>query len=208
MNKQCLICLSDLSAWEGDTCISCTTGTSWGWSLSNPERALRVLESEDGPVSVYDVCRGIKREFGITANENSISSSLASDLRFCWAGRGMYGLYRHGLLPGPRNLSGVARFILYSSGRPLSIRILSFLMQFMGYRFHPQSLINALARDPDVTNLGWQEYDIDRSDEAAFALNFRLWCAPSMQAFQRIVSRCRRHMIEGIKEYKKRTDRD
>ena len=153
---------------------------------------------------MYDVCRGIKREFGIAASENSINSSLASDLRFCWAGRGLYGLYRHGLLPGPRNLSGVAKLILYSVGHPLSIGILSFLMQFKGYRFHTQSLINALARDPDVINLGWQGYDIDRSDEAAFEINFRLWCAPSMPAFRRLASQCHSHMIEGLKEYRRR----
>ena len=57
--------------------------------------ALQVLEAESGPISIYDVCRGITREFGHEPNQKSIAVNLASDFRFCWAGRGLYGLYRH-----------------------------------------------------------------------------------------------------------------
>ena len=207
MNKECFVCSADLSPWEGDVCISCSPASTWPSNISNAERALRILESEDAPISVYDVCRGITREFGGEPNEDSISANLATDPRFCWAGRGVYGLYRHGLLPGPRNLAGVAKFLIYSARAPINMQILSFLMQFMGYRFHPQSLTNALSRDPDVANLGWQGYDIDRSDAAAIALNLDLWFAPSMPAFHSLVERCRRHMVNGIKEYQRRTSR-
>lgn len=207
MNKECFVCSADLSPWEGDVCISCSPDSRWVWNLSNSERALQVLESEDGPISVYDVYRSIKRKFGGDPSEYSINTSLASDPRFCWGGRGVYGLYRHGLLPGPRNLAGVAKFLIYSARAPINMRILSFLMQFMGYRFHPQSLTNALSRDPNVANLGWQGYDVERSDAAAIALNLDLWFAPSMPAFHNLVERCRRDLVEGIKEYQRRTSR-
>ena len=94
-----------------------------------------------------------------------------------------------------------------SARAPINMRILSFLMQFMGYRFHPQSLTNALSRDPNVANLGWQGYDVERSDAAAIALNLGLWFAPSMPAFHNLVERCRRDLVEGIKEYQRRTSR-
>jgi len=208
VNKECFVCSADLSPWEGDVCISCSPASKWPSNISNAERALQVLESEDAPISVYDVCRGITREFGGEPNEYSISANLASDPRFCWAGKGVYGLYRHGLLPGPRNLAGVAKFLIYSARAPVNMRILSFLMQFMGYRYHPQSLTNALSRDPDVANLGWQGYDVERSDAAALALNLNFWFAPSMRDFDSLVERCRGYMVAGIKEYQRRSSKD
>ena len=51
----------------------------------------------------------------------------------------------------------------------MNIHFLSFLMKFLGYRFHEQSLRNALAFD--VARLDSGDYFIDDSDETARALN-------------------------------------
>ena len=204
MDRKCSICSADLGPWEGVSCISCALRIRWTGHLTIAERALWVLEAESGPISVYDVWRGIKREFGGDPGENSIGARLATDLRFCWVGRGMYGLYRHRVLPGPRNLAGVAKFLLYAVGTTVNASILAFLMGFMGYRFHQQSLINALARDPDVTNLRWKGFAVDHSDETAEALN-RLGFAPSMLDFHILVSRWQGFMFEGLEAYERRT---
>ena len=75
MDRKCFICSADLGPWESESCISCAPGTRWTWHLSNAERALQVLEAEKGPIGVYDVLRGIKREFGGEPRENSIWAS-------------------------------------------------------------------------------------------------------------------------------------
>lgn len=202
MDNQCFQCAADLSLWEGESCISCV-GTGGMRYFSNTERALYVLETEDGPVGVYDVCRGIKREFDIEPSENSIRASLSSDLRFCWAGKSMYGLYRHRLVPGPRSLAGVAKFLLYSAGVPINNHFLAFLMKFLGYRFNEQSLRTALYYDLDVSSLGRDGYLVGNSDDHARALN-RLGFAPSMSDFNRLADRWRGFIIEGLHEYKRR----
>lgn len=200
----CYTCFSELSPWEGDRCISCDPMCDIWWAPTNADLALKVLESESGPISIYDVCRGIGRETGHELNQSSIAVSLASDSRFCWAGRGLYGLYRHRLLPGPRNLAGVAKFHLYTAGAPVDISVLAFLMRFMGYRFGQPSLASALNRDPDVIRYGWSEYGIEQEEETARALN-DLEIAPSMSAFHSMVGRWRRFMDEGVSEYEKRS---
>lgn len=44
-------------------------------------------------------------DYGYHFGQQQIANTtLATDRRFCWAGQGIYGLYRHGPLPGPRNL--------------------------------------------------------------------------------------------------------
>ena len=207
MDKQCSECAADLSPWEGESCISCSLGTRWTRHFSNIERALYVLEAEDGPISVYDMCRGIRREFDNEPSESSIRASLAYDLRFCWAGKSMYGLYRHRLVPGPRNLAGVAKFLLYSAGAPINNHFLAFLMKFLGYRFSEQSLRTALYYDLDVTSRGHDGYSVGNSEEDARALN-RLGFAPSMSDFARLADRLRGFIIEGIKEHGRRLSRD
>ena len=207
MDKQCTECAVDLSPWEGKSCISCGLGRRLMRSLSNRERALYILEAEDGPLSIYDVCRGVRREFEDEPSENSMSVCLTSDPRFCWAGKGIYGLYRHRLVPGPRSLAGVAKFLLYSAGVPINNHFLAFLMKFLGYRFNEQSLRSALYYDSDITSLGRKGYLIGNGDDKARDLN-RLGFAPSLSDFNRLSDRWREFIIEGIEEYGRRISRD
>ena len=206
MYSFCYTCFSELSPWEGNECVSCNPMYGTWWAPTNSDLALKVLESESGPISIYDVCRGIGRETGHEPNQRSISVSLASDLRFCWAGRGLYGLYRHRLLPGPRNLAGVAKFLLYTAGEPVDLAVLSFVMRFMGYRFGQSSLAIALSRDLDVTRQGWAGYGLEREEETAAALN-ELCIAPSVFDFHAMVDRWRGFINEGVAEYERRTSR-
>ena len=65
-------------------------------------------------------------------------------------GRGIYGLYRHGLIPGPRRLLDVGRFLLFVADGPLEVTALEFPMKRIGYRFHPMSLSHALTVAEDI----------------------------------------------------------
>ena len=85
----------------------------------------------------------------------------------------------------------------------MNTHFLSFLMKFLGYRFHELSLRNALALDFDVARLGNGDYRVDNSDETARSLN-RLGFAASMAEFQELADRWRGLMIEGLEEYGKR----
>jgi len=59
-----------------------------------------VLEESDTALTVYDIKRSIRRDLGIDVSQETLQVSISGDRRFCWAGKGLYGLYRHGLIPG------------------------------------------------------------------------------------------------------------
>jgi hypothetical protein len=77
-------------------------------------------------------------------------ATLAVDPRFCWGGKGIYGLYRHGLLPGPRNLEQAARILLVAAGHPFTYEVLDYCLKQMGYRYNIASLRNAVSRSPSI----------------------------------------------------------
>ena len=143
--RECPYCVADLGPWEGDTCFTCSEIEPG--KLSDPDAAVALLESEDGPIGTYDLWRGIRRDFG----RNHLPRGMAfvySDLRMCWAGKGIYGLYRHGLLPGARRLADVGQFLLLASHKSLSTPNLAFVMRSLGYRFQARSLDTALWNAP------------------------------------------------------------
>ncbi len=154
----CPSCGVELSPWEGDHCMGCSVTRPVG-RLSNADPAVLVLEQEASPVTTYDVARGIRRELGWTVTKASLTVSLSSDHRICWAGRNLYDLLRHGIFPGSRNLAGVAKLFLYSHAKPLDGELLWFVMHCAGYRFRPASLRNALSWDEAVSwkfGSGWR----------------------------------------------------
>src|SRR5262245_59007788 len=71
------------------------------------------------PMHVRDFVRIVERDYGCVLRESVANAILAPDLRFCWAGKGLYCLYRHGPLPGPRTLEAAARLVLYAAREPL-----------------------------------------------------------------------------------------
>jgi hypothetical protein len=198
----CSVCGAELGPWEGRRCISCAAPPQ-KHNGGNSEAALRVLERAHGPLSVYDLSRGIRRELELDVPLPSLNVVLASDNRFCWAGRGLYGLYRHGLFPGPRNLSGVARLFLYACERPLSVDALRFAMHQAGYRFHRQSLYGVLERDHLV---GWTSRGYRISTEPTVRRQLiASGTGRGPTSFTRCVDKCRAQIDTALTEYVRRT---
>lgn len=85
----------------------------------------------------------------LALNPQSILVWLSQDTRTCWAGRGIYGLYRHGLLPGARDLGSIAAVFAAAINRPMLDRELAFVLRWVGYRFQPDSMYLALLRSEE-----------------------------------------------------------
>ncbi len=149
-----------------------------------------------------DIQRGIHREFGKNIPRESLTASLSSDLRFCWAGKGLYGLYRHKLIPGPRNLAGIAGFFLYAYG-PLTVQQLSFVMKYVGYRYQDQSLANSLKFHSFVHWVNWNTCYVQNNGSKSAALR-ELYFTPTESVLNEMSLRCRRCVMEGLAELQRR----
>ena len=204
--RSCDACKAELGPWESGTCPVLRRTRRPSEIMSNADAAVLVLEGSEVPLTVYDIERGIGRELGKTVNRASLNVSLANDTRFCWAGRGIYGLFRHGLIPGPRNLAGIGRFFIYSHGSAITLAGLEFAMKYAGYRFTSASLTRALADDPSVYWPTWSECDVHRSPSATSQLR-RTGIAPDHQTFLALVERCRETIIAGLGERERRLAR-
>ena len=199
----CSNCGAPMSAWETERCISCMVSKP-RWP-SNAEAALFVLEKEERPVSTYDMTRGIGREFGRDVSRASLTVALSSDRRFCWAGRGTYGLFRHGLFPGPRTLSGAARLFLWSWAKPIRLELVAFAMRYAGYRFQQASLAQALRYDPHVIVEGWHCWTGHLREETRAHLRL-LGVWPTSTGVEDIMVRCGALIDEAINEHRRRLD--
>jgi hypothetical protein len=76
----------------------------------------------------------------------SLLVALSTDSRTCWGGKGVYGLYRHGLLPLTSDLGTVAAIHLYASGLSLHYKDIWFAMRHTGYRSTAESVYYGLRR--------------------------------------------------------------
>src|SRR5438477_118351 len=99
MSARCRRCEAELGPWEGRMCLKCSSPGHTGRRLSLADLALIALERADAPLSVYDISRTIQRDSGTQVHRGSLMVNLSDDRRFCWAGKGLYGLYRHRLFP-------------------------------------------------------------------------------------------------------------
>ena len=197
----CNSCGASMSPWEAENCLICKLkDPQW---LSNADAAVFVLEKEQHPVTTYDVVRGIQREFGWKIPKAYLAVALSTDCRCCWAGRSMYGLYRHGLFPGPRTLSDVARLFLYSHVGPMRTELVAFAMQYAGYRFQQASLNNALRYDPNVFGDGWHGWVVKPRKEARAQLR-QLGVSPTFRGVDKMAERCGCVIEEAISEYRRR----
>jgi hypothetical protein len=173
------------SPWEHDPCPS----VRHSGSLTNADLAVRVLETSTGPLSIYDIQRGIERDVGWSPSRASLNVSVANDLRCCWAGRGLYAMYRHGFIPGPRRLLDVARVVLLSNADPLRLEEISHTMKDLGYRFQDQSIRAALvnAYDDEVREVSWMTYTVSRSPAAVAELRTTVGVAPTKRDLDQIL---------------------
>jgi hypothetical protein len=69
---------------------------------------------------------------------------LSQDRRFCWGGRALYGLARHGLIPGARSLAEAAYAILLAAPRELHLEEVDFVLKQLNYRFNSDTLVHLL----------------------------------------------------------------
>jgi hypothetical protein len=199
----CKQCKAERGPWEDESCPVLTAER--GWQLNVPDLAVHVLERSHTPLTIYDIKRSIRRDLAIDVNQATLQFRISADPRFCWAGRGLYGLYRHGLIPGPRSLEGIARMFLYSHG-PLKHAALEFVMKYAGYRFQSASLNSALNCAAAVfwfnTDGGWY-WDTARTPEAGEALR-RLGVAGTQAQFELVVARCSETARAALAERERR----
>jgi hypothetical protein len=144
------------------------------------DRAVRLLEETEQALAYWDV-RRLLRSNGREVWEPSLKSTLGTDRRFCWAGRGIYGLFRHGFLPGVRDLTRVGGIYLHAADARLTVAELDFVLKFAGYRYQELSLRNALWRGVGLglyRNESWESWSgsrdsVSRQREAARAMGLR-----------------------------------
>jgi hypothetical protein len=125
-----------------------------------------VAASVPGPLRVQDFVRLADSQYGHRITQSSANVTLA-DPRFCWAGQGTYGLYRHGPLPGPRSLEPAARLVLTAADRPMTIAAIDYCLKALGYRYNSGSLRNAVNRSLAI-KYRWTDglYDHPRGEAA------------------------------------------
>lgn len=151
--RACKACDAPLSAWEPSPC-GCSTHTPG--TLADTMYAIACCI--ENPMHVRDFTRFAERDYGLQVNQATVNATLAPDPRFCWAGRGLYGVFRHGPLPGPRNLEEATRVVLCATGEPMSHAAVEYaLKRAFGYRFTSASLNNAVRASG---NIRWH-YDTD-----------------------------------------------
>ncbi len=147
--KRCSVCGAELSPWEGTRCVWHGLDGRDVRHLSNADAATCVVEQQPTPLSAYDIARIMERDYRREIHRPSLYVSLSTDWRFCWAGKGLYGLYRHHLFPGPRNLQGIGSLFL-SAAAPMSLETLAFAMRWCGYTFADFSLLSSLRNHAPV----------------------------------------------------------
>lgn len=147
MITNCPRCNAELGPWENPAgCRTCIGHTD----RSIADRSISVLEQTNTPLAWWDVKRILDSQPREAVRPTTASQVLADDPRACWGGRGIYGLYRHGLLPGVRDLGRAAAVYIHASDRRLSLDEVRFILREVGYR-SPDSLEPALLR---VNHLG------------------------------------------------------
>jgi hypothetical protein len=199
----CNRCSAQLGPWENDRCLKCTGGRRDNRCLSIADLGVLVLEREEAPLSAYDIRRVIHREMDEEVSAGSMLVSLSVDLRFCWAGKGVYGLFRHGIAPGPRSLSGVACLFLFANEEPMEPERLAFGLKYCGYRFQVPSLVSALCRTRIIQ---WPEYTrctVPSSNATRRQLR-RLRLVPKRTSFEGVLEWCRALLDDADEEYKRR----
>ena len=171
--EKCQRCRASLAAWERGTC-SCTGARS----STNRDVLYAVACSASGPLYARDFVRIAETDFGARLDVTTALATLAPDWRFCWAGQGLYGLYRHGLLPGPRKLEEAARVLLVAAGRSMDSTTADYCLKRFGYRYNVASLRNAVSRSQRISRDWYGHWDHPRGEVAERALRTEIQVVP------------------------------
>lgn len=146
MIGKCPYCAAALGPAESSLgCLTCRAAGSG----SNRDDIVEVLEQSEIPLPHWDIKRILDRDRGFAVHNGSLLVWLSQDARTCWGGKGIYGLYRHGLLPGVRDLGSAAAVFLYVTDRPVDYSELWFVLKYAGYRSEEISIYYALRRAED-----------------------------------------------------------
>jgi hypothetical protein len=135
-----------LGPWETrgrTTCLSCAP--RWSQIENATARMTTVLEKSAEPLYIWDIQRLTAEHRYARPALATVSQTLA-ERQYCWAGRSLYGLYRHGLLPGARDLGVVAAAILHTTNGYMRPAAIHFTMRAIGYRYAIGSINSALTR--------------------------------------------------------------
>lgn len=198
---KCAFCKSVLAPWEvhrgGCACRE-------RQSSMNADTLYAVACNSDGPLPIHDLIRIAERDFGAAVSKSTALASVGPDPRFCWSGSGTYGLYRHGVLPGPRNLEESARLVLLSAGR-LHIDVVDFVLKQLGYRFAIGSLRNAVSWSHHIT---WSRYGWSHpvGEDARLQLRRDIPVVPDRQKaeFDEIIDRLQRRIQRALETREER----
>ena len=207
MIGRCKRCNAELGPWEDDAgCVSCVP--PWRWTQA--DRAIAVLEGVEIPLFRWDIQREIRRNTGVHVGDSSLGTVLADDYRACWAGPGLYGLYRHGLLPGLRDIGSAAAVYVHVSDRQLRLDEIHFILRHAGYRYAGGSLDQGLARvwDQGAVHWKWGTYRGRRDnvqDQRAVARTLRL--GRRGPVFRAVVERASGVVEEALAERGRRLNR-
>lgn len=156
---RCVRCNAHVSVWElhsatklgGPTCWCEGVPAATSRTLANLAYAELCHTGLAKPVKIHDIVRFVSHDH--TGNfRYSINVALSKDKRFCWGGRALYGLARHGLIPGARTLAEAAYAILLAAQRQLYIEEVDFVLEQLNYRFNSDSLAHHLR---GYTNNRW-----------------------------------------------------
>lgn len=194
---RCDRCSAILSPWEpADRC-----GCAGPRRPSHPEVLYAVAASVPGPLRVQDFVRLADSQYGHRITRASANVTLA-DPRFCWAGQGTYGLYRHGPLPGPRSLEPAARLVLTAAGRPMTMEAIDYCLKALGYRYNSGSLRNAVNRSFTI-KYRWADglYDHPRGEAAELQLRHETRVVPPRHraAWESLRERLARNIEDALK---------
>ena len=192
---RCPRCGANVSDWEVRSADQLGASICWctGLPPGVPDTLANVAYAElcqtdlKQPVKAHDVARFVSSKR--LASSNSINVLLSQDRRFCWAGSGLYGLTRHGLIPGARSLAEAAYAILLAAPRELYVEEVDFALEQFNYRFNSESLVHHLR---GYTSNRWNlVFQIDKANRVSvnadrFArqeYNTRVRVCPSHAAF-------------------------
>ena len=201
LERRCARCEAHLSAWEWSGC-ACTRPHA----RTVREILYAVACAADSALHVSDFVRHADRDHNFYLNAPTATAILATDQRFCWAGKGMYGLYRHGLIPGPRKLEELARTALVSCGRSMSYEILDYCLKQMGYRYNVASLRNAVERSPHFARDGYGVLSYRSSEQAEVELCTDVPIVPpgKQAEWPAIRNRAAARILEAVNEREER----
>lgn len=193
---RCARCDAEVSAWEkreaeqlGVTPCWCE-GVPRGVSRTLANVAYSELCHADlkQPVKTHDVVRFVTPKYNGNPRY-SINVALSKDKRFCWGGRALYGLARHGLIAGARSLAEAAYAVLLAASRQLHVEEVDFVLEQLNYRFNPDSLLHhlrgytrnrwGLAFQMDDWNRVW----VNTGRDARHEYNARVQACPTHTGF-------------------------